>query len=127
MAKTPAGKSSADAICAAMNTRCGPAPGDGHRHLHDVRFHQPACGTRTAYAADPELTPKLATARSLALVWGEHSAQAPDVSTVREMVDRACQCAVAKGFCKPGDAILISAGMPFGTPGTTNLLRIAAV
>jgi pyruvate kinase len=42
-------------------------------------------------------------------------------------VEHACQCAVAEGFAKPGDSILISAGMPFGTPGATNLLRIATV
>jgi pyruvate kinase len=43
------------------------------------------------------------------------------------MVEQACWCAVAEEFAKPGDAILISAGMPFGTPDGTNLLRIATV
>jgi pyruvate kinase len=60
-------------------------------------------------------------------VWGVHSVQTPDVATVAEMVERACRSAVAEEFAKPGDAILISAGMPFGTPGATNLLRIATV
>jgi pyruvate kinase len=73
------------------------------------------------------MTPSLSTARRLALVWGVHSVQTPDVATVAEMVEHACQCAIAEGFANTGDTILISAGMPFGTPGATNLLRIATV
>jgi pyruvate kinase len=41
------------------------------------------------------------------------------------MVDDACRAARAEGFARAGNAILVSAGMPFGTPGATNLLRIA--
>ena len=73
------------------------------------------------------MTPSLATARCLALVWGVHSVQTPDVSDVAEMVEHACRRALAEEFAKAGDTILISAGMPFGTPGATNLLRIATV
>ena len=73
------------------------------------------------------MTPNLATARRLALVWGVHSVRTPDVSRVSEMVEHACSCARDESFAKPGDTILISAGMPFGTPGATNLLRIAQV
>jgi pyruvate kinase len=43
------------------------------------------------------------------------------------MVEHACRAAREEGFANPGDNILISAGMPFGTPGATNLLRIAKV
>ncbi len=43
------------------------------------------------------------------------------------MVEHACTCAREEGFAGPGDTILISAGMPFGTPGATNLLRIAQI
>jgi pyruvate kinase len=53
--------------------------------------------------------------------------QTPDVATVAEMVEHACKCALAERFARPGDTILISAGMPFGTPGATNVLRIATV
>jgi pyruvate kinase len=56
-----------------------------------------------------------------------HSVKTEDVSDVAEMVEHACQCAQVEGFAQPGDTILISAGMPFGTPGATNLLRIAKV
>jgi pyruvate kinase len=73
------------------------------------------------------ITPRLETARQLALVWGVHSAVSPDVSSVDEMVSVACEIAQREGFAKPGDQVAIAAGMPFGTPGTTNLLRIAEI
>jgi len=60
-------------------------------------------------------------------VWGVHSVQTQDVSHVTEMVEHACRAACDEGFANPADNILISAGMPFGTPGATNLLRIAKV
>ena len=46
---------------------------------------------------------------------------------MREMVDRACYYAFAEGFAKVGENIVITAGVPFGTPGATNVLRIASV
>jgi pyruvate kinase len=71
------------------------------------------------------MTPSLATARRLALVWGVHGVHTQDVADVTQMVDNAIRSARDEGFARPGDTILISAGMPFGTPGATNLLRIA--
>lgn len=73
------------------------------------------------------MTPKLATARRLALVWGVYPVLCHEVADVREMSDLACDTARREGFGKVGDIIVISAGMPFGTPGTTNLLRIAKI
>ncbi len=73
------------------------------------------------------ITPRLETARQLALVWGVHSTVSPDVGSVDEMVSAACQIAQREGFAKPGDHVAIAAGMPFGHPGTTNLLRIAEI
>jgi len=43
------------------------------------------------------------------------------------MVDRACRIAVKEDFAKPGQRVIIVAGVPLGTPGTTNMLRIAFV
>jgi len=43
------------------------------------------------------------------------------------MVDRAAKAALSEQFAVPGDRLVITAGMPFGTPGATNLLRIAWV
>jgi pyruvate kinase len=73
------------------------------------------------------ITPNLATARMLALVWGVHSTVSPDVSSVVEMVSVATVIAQREGFALPGDQLAITAGMPFGRPGSTNLLRIAEV
>lgn len=73
------------------------------------------------------LTPRLQTARRLAAVWGVHPTVCNDVTSVGEMVDVACQVAVEEGFAKSGDQIAITAGMPFGQSGSTNLLRIADI
>ena len=43
------------------------------------------------------------------------------------MVERACAQALDAGHAAPGERIVITAGVPFGTPGTTNVLRIARV
>ena len=73
------------------------------------------------------MTPKLSTARKLALVWGVHPVLTHDVATVSEMTAFACQTAVRERLAEKGQTIVIAAGMPFGTPGTTNLLRIAQI
>ena len=73
------------------------------------------------------ITPKIATARKLALVWGVHSTISDQIHNESEMVSAACQTALREGFAKKGDQIAITAGMPFGQPGSTNLLRLAEV
>jgi len=73
------------------------------------------------------LTSKLSTARRLALLWGAHCVHTADVRNFQEMVAKACRVALAQEFARPGDKIVITAGVPFGTPGATNVLRIAWV
>jgi pyruvate kinase len=73
------------------------------------------------------LTPIAHTARKLCLVWGTHCVLTEDQQTVDDMVVRAGEVASSEGFAKPGDRILITAGVPVGTPGTTNMLRIAVI
>jgi pyruvate kinase len=73
------------------------------------------------------ITPKLSTARRLAIAWGVHTTVSPDVGSVDEMVAAACRIALQEGFAQPGDQVAIAAGMPFGESGTTNLLRIAEI
>ena len=73
------------------------------------------------------MTPRLSTARRLALVWGVHALLIHEVADVNEMTDYACRAARSEGFVTAGDTVVISAGLPFGTPGATNLLRIAKV
>ena len=50
-----------------------------------------------------------------------------DAHDLDEMVSKARQFARTEGFAEPGESIVITAGLPFGTPGATNLLRIAWV
>ncbi|MFC7518929.1 pyruvate kinase [Herbaspirillum sp. GCM10030257] len=71
------------------------------------------------------LSPSLDTARMLSLVWGVypiHSAASP---TVENMLDDVFCEAKEAGFTESGRPFVIVAGMPFGTPGSTNLMRIA--
>ena len=46
---------------------------------------------------------------------------------IREIVMPVVKASVEEGFAEKGDLIVIAAGMPFGKPGSTNLLRIAEV
>jgi pyruvate kinase len=71
------------------------------------------------------MTPQPAVARRLALVWGVHPVLCHAVIDAMEVSDLACRTVREEGFGSAGQSIVISAGMPFGTPGTTNLLRIA--
>ena len=71
------------------------------------------------------LTSRLATARRLALTWGLHCVHTADVTSFQEMVQKACRIAVTEGIAMAGDKLIVTAGVPFGTPGSTNVLRIA--
>ena len=73
------------------------------------------------------LTPNPSTGRRLALVWGLHCVLTRDAQSLEDMVDRACRISYQEGFSAPGQRIIITAGVPLGTPGATNLLRIAFV
>jgi pyruvate kinase len=73
------------------------------------------------------ISPKLATGRRLSLVWGIHCIVADDAHDLDDMVERACRLAFKDGFAKAGQRVIIVAGVPLGTPGATNMLRVAFV
>ena len=73
------------------------------------------------------ISPNVATGRRLAVVWGVHCIIAEDARDLDDMVDRACRLAFREGFAKAGQRIIIVAGVPLGTPGATNMVRIAFV
>lgn len=73
------------------------------------------------------LTPIAATGRRLSLVWGLHCVLTSDAVDLEDMIDKACRISFQEGFAEPGNRILISAGVPVGTPGATNMLRVAFV
>jgi pyruvate kinase len=71
------------------------------------------------------LTPNLATARRLALLWGAHCVHLADIKNFNDMVQKAVRAAHREEIALPGQRVVITAGVPFGTPGSTNVLRIA--
>jgi pyruvate kinase len=73
------------------------------------------------------ISPNLSTGRRLSLVWGVHCVVAEDAHDQDDMVDRACRIAFRDSFANPGQRVIIVAGVPLGTPGATNMVRIAFV
>lgn len=73
------------------------------------------------------LTSKLGTARRLAVLWGAHCVHTSDVEDFTDMVQKAARIAQREAIAEPGQRIVVTAGVPFGTPGATNVLRIAWV
>jgi pyruvate kinase len=73
------------------------------------------------------ISPNVAAARKLSVVWGVHCVVAEDAHDLDDMVQRASRLAFQDGFAKRGSRIIIVAGVPLGTPGATNMLRIAYV
>jgi pyruvate kinase len=117
----------ADAICAALRNVTqiiGAAAtvtytSSGHTSLRAAR-ERPT-------APILSITPHVTTARRLAVVWGVHSTVSEQVYAESELVSAACKIALREGFAAVGDQIAITAGVPFGQPGSTNLLRLAEV
>lgn len=71
------------------------------------------------------LTYDLQVAQALCLVWGVKAVVSDDVSNIKEMVQTAMKVVEQEDVAKPGDTVVITAGVPFGNAGTTNVLRIA--
>jgi len=71
------------------------------------------------------LTPIRETSRRLSAVWGLHCVLTDDAKDLDHMVDKACKIAFEEGFAKPGDRVIVTAGVPLGTPGATNMVRVA--
>ncbi|QOG08107.1 pyruvate kinase [Aureimonas sp. OT7] len=73
------------------------------------------------------LSPKVATARRLSIAWGLHCVVTEDATDLEGMVDKACRVAVEQELARPGERVIVTAGVPLGTPGATNMLRIAYI
>lgn len=67
------------------------------------------------------------TKRGLMLNWGVYPTVAEKPSTTDEMFELAAKQAVDLGFAKEGDLILITAGVPVGERGTTNVMKIQLI
>ncbi len=73
------------------------------------------------------ISPIVAAGRKLSVVWGIHCVIAEDARDQDDMVERACRLAFKEGFAKAGQRVIIVAGVPLGTPGATNMMRVAFV
>ncbi len=73
------------------------------------------------------LTEKPDVARRLQLSYGVYPVHTQDVDNFQDMVDKAVRLAGEHGLAQKGQRLVITAGVPFGTPGSTNILRVAWV
>lgn len=73
------------------------------------------------------LTPSTATARRVALLWGAHSVVTKDIGSFEEMIAKGKRMALRHGFGSAGSKLIVLAGVPFGTPGATNLLHVVTL
>jgi pyruvate kinase len=72
-------------------------------------------------------TPLESTYRQLALSWGVQPRLIPQVHTMEEMLQTAVNTAVEMGLAGDGDKVVITAGVPIGVPGNTNLIKVHTI
>ncbi|MGE3066238.1 MAG: pyruvate kinase [Hyphomicrobiaceae bacterium] len=123
--RTPPQATGADAIAAAAHAVadtmrlstiiCYTATGSTALRVARERPNLPVMG----------LSPVVATGRRLALAWGVHCVLTSDPENQADMVRKACRIALEENFAKAGEGVIIIAGVPLGSPGTTNMIRIA--
>jgi len=73
------------------------------------------------------LTPSLATARRMALLWGAHAVATRDIGSFEEMIAKGKRMALRHGFGEAGSKLITLAGVPFGITGSTNLLHVVTL
>lgn len=73
------------------------------------------------------VTPQTAVLRKLSLVWGVHSLPVSRTKDTDSMIEAAVEVSLAAGLIKPGNLIVITAGVPVGVRGTTNLIKVHTV
>ncbi|WP_095011411.1 pyruvate kinase [Tsuneonella mangrovi] len=73
------------------------------------------------------LTPSTKTARRMALLWGAHAVATKDIGSFEEMIAKGKRMALRHGFGQAGSKLIALAGVPFGTPGSTNLLHVVTL
>jgi len=122
------GASHADAICSALRLVAGLVLATSTVAYTRSGFTSMRAARERPAAPILSLTPLIATARQLSPVWGIHSVVVEnEITDEASMTKLACDAALAGDFGKPGDNIVIVAGIPYGASGTTNLLRIASL
>ena len=108
-------------------------PRQGHRAPVRSWSTPRAAPPRPASSASGPTSPILAftpderVARQLCLLWGAHSVRSDDVGSYEEVIGRAEAHAVSEEFAKANDLVVVVFGLPFGTAGTTNNLRVLQI
>jgi pyruvate kinase len=70
------------------------------------------------------MSASLHTARRMGLLWGVHAVHTRDVNSFEEMVEKAKRMALRHKLASGGDRLIVMAGIPFGTAGSTNVLHV---
>ncbi len=73
------------------------------------------------------LTPSQRIARRMAILWGAHAVTTKDIGSFEEMIAKGKRMALRHGFGTAGSKLIALAGVPFGTPGSTNLLHVVTL
>ncbi|MEO7335010.1 MAG: pyruvate kinase [Caldimonas sp.] len=124
---TPAEATTADAVCCSLRRVAAQISPAATITYTESGFTSLRAARERPIAPILSLTPEVATARRLALVWGVHPVLVDRIHDVGEMVRWANRIAVIESFARAGDDIVIVAGLPFGEPGTTNLLHVSRI
>jgi pyruvate kinase len=72
-------------------------------------------------------TTESSTYHQLSLTWGVRPALVKSVPTYEKMLEIARDYLTSRGYVKAGDSVVVTAGVPFDTPGTTNLIKVETV
>jgi pyruvate kinase len=72
-------------------------------------------------------TPSRVTWRETALMWGVHAVMQEEAANAEEAVESAMGAALEMGFVSEGDLVVITAGVPVGIPGTTNMVQVHTI
>jgi pyruvate kinase len=70
------------------------------------------------------MTASIKVARRLGLQWGVHAVHTRDVSSFEEMIGKAKRMALRHHLAQPGDRMIVMAGVPFKTAGSTNVIHV---
>jgi pyruvate kinase len=73
------------------------------------------------------MTSSMKVARRLGLQWGVHAVHTRDVSNFEEMVGKAKRMVLRHHLAEAGDRVLLMAGIPFKTSGSTNVIHVVKI
>ncbi len=124
---TPAEANTPDAICCALRRVAELLEPAATVAFTSSGFSALRASRERPMAPILALTPRQTTARRLALAWGVIPVPFDEVHDVGEMIAHATAAARQAGVARPGDTVVVVAGLPFGQQGSTNLLHVARV